>query len=58
MADRLQAEFARQLNCLVGARVIDEHDLVNDLLVKFSYGTCQRGGGVIGGQHYADPATI
>src|SRR5208337_1239008 len=58
VADRLQAQFTSQGNRLVGAGVVHEHDLVDDLLVKFGYGTCQRDFGVVGGQHHADPAAI
>src|ERR1700677_78897 len=58
VADRLQAEFEGQGYGLVGAGVVDEHDLVDHIPVKFSYGTWQRDFCIVCGQHNADPAAV
>src|ERR1700691_4462327 len=56
--DRLQAELPSQAHGLVGAGVVHEHNLVDDILIQFSYCPRQRDFSVVGGQHNTDAATI
>src|ERR1700683_301604 len=56
--DRLQAELPSQAHGLVGAGVVHEHDLVDNILVQFGYCPRQRDFSVVGGQHNTYAATI
>jgi hypothetical protein len=58
VADRLQAELAGQRDGLVGAGVIDEHQVVDDLAVELGDRPEQGRLGIVGGQHHSDPAVI
>ena len=58
VADGLEAEPVGQRDRLVGAGVVDEHDLVDDVAVQLRQRARQRGLGVVGGHHDSDSATV